>query len=196
MNSRLRRAMFANETDLGHSAAQAPVLVQLPKPNSSILATIALARAAASTLPCGRRASWLTLADTNNIAVGIGGDNSTPTANSCTQNSVLYKGSCAQGALITLTQDDAPVLSYTPEKTLTQMTLLLTTPSLTTGTSYTLVSGGTLRGATTFHGLSIGGTLSGTTTTVTTFTPTSVITQIGTGGQGGNPGGQGGGGNP
>ena len=138
-----------------------------------------------------------TFAITGGIAVGIGGDSSTPTANSCTQNSVLYKGSCAQGALITLTQNDAPVLSYTPEKTLTQMTLLLTTPELATGTTYALVSGGTLSGATTFHGLSIGGTLSGTTTSVTSFTPTSVVTQIGTnGGQGGNPGGQGGGGTP
>ena len=60
--------MLAKDTCFGHSAAHAPVLVQLPKPNSSILATIALARAAASTLPCGKRANWLTLAETNNIA--------------------------------------------------------------------------------------------------------------------------------
>ncbi len=137
-----------------------------------------------------------TFAITGGIAVGIGGDTSNPTASSCTQNTVVYKGSCAQGALITLTQGDTPVLSYTPEKTLTQMTLLLTTPALATGTSYALVSGGTLSGATTFHGLSIGGTLSGTTTSVTSFTPTSVITTLGTnGGQGGNPGGNPGGGN-
>ncbi len=60
--------MLARETDFGHSAAQAPVLVQLPKPNSSIFATIAFARRAASTLPCGKRANWLTLADTKSIA--------------------------------------------------------------------------------------------------------------------------------
>jgi len=60
--------MFARLTDFGHSAAHAPVLVQLPNPSSSILATIAFARAAASILPCGRRASWLTFAETNNIA--------------------------------------------------------------------------------------------------------------------------------
>ena len=35
---------------------------------SSILATIAFARRAASTLPCGNRANWLTLAETNSIA--------------------------------------------------------------------------------------------------------------------------------
>ena len=37
--------------DFGHSAWQAPVLVQLPNPSSSILATIALARRAPSTRP-------------------------------------------------------------------------------------------------------------------------------------------------
>lgn len=47
--SRLRRAILLSEMLLGHSAAQAPVLVQLPKPNSSILATIARARRARST---------------------------------------------------------------------------------------------------------------------------------------------------
>ncbi len=50
-NSRFRRAMCAIEIDLGHSAWQAPVLVQLPKPSSSILATMALARRAPSTRP-------------------------------------------------------------------------------------------------------------------------------------------------
>jgi hypothetical protein len=57
MNSRLRRAMLLMETDFGHSASQARVLVQLPKPNSSILAIIALARRAASIFPCGSKAS-------------------------------------------------------------------------------------------------------------------------------------------
>ena len=53
---------------LGHSISQAPVLVQLPKPSSSILATIAFARRAASTFPCGNKASWDTLAATKSIA--------------------------------------------------------------------------------------------------------------------------------
>lgn len=49
MSSRLRRAMLLREMPLGHSAEQAPVLVQLPKPSSSILATILRARRARST---------------------------------------------------------------------------------------------------------------------------------------------------
>ena len=60
--------MFEIEIFLGHSASQAPVLVQFPKPSSSILATIAFARRVASTRPCGSNANWLTLAETNNMA--------------------------------------------------------------------------------------------------------------------------------
>ena len=56
------------EIALGHSAWQAPVLVQLPKPSSSILATIALARRAPSTRPCGSLASDDTRAATKSIA--------------------------------------------------------------------------------------------------------------------------------
>lgn len=51
MNSRLRRAMLAIVSFLGQTASQARVLVQLPKPSSSILATMALARLAASGRP-------------------------------------------------------------------------------------------------------------------------------------------------
>ena len=60
--------MCAMEIDLGHSAWQAPVLVQLPKPSSSILATIALARRAPSTRPCGSLASDDTRAATDLIS--------------------------------------------------------------------------------------------------------------------------------
>ena len=50
-NSRFRRAMWATVMPLGHSSSHARVLVQLPKPSSSILATIARALVAASGRP-------------------------------------------------------------------------------------------------------------------------------------------------
>ncbi len=50
-NSLLRRAMWSTEIPLGHSISQALVLVQLPKPSSSIFATIARALLAASGRP-------------------------------------------------------------------------------------------------------------------------------------------------
>ena len=52
----------------GHSASQARVLVQLPKPSSSIFMIMALARRAASGRPCGSKANWLTLELTNSMA--------------------------------------------------------------------------------------------------------------------------------
>ena len=45
----LSREMFCLLMSFGHSASQAYVLVQLPKPSSSILATMFFARSAAST---------------------------------------------------------------------------------------------------------------------------------------------------
>src|ERR1700744_2566509 len=62
------RLMLVKLISLGHSASQAPVLVQLPKPSSSIWATIACTRLQRSGCPCGNKASCDTLADTNSIA--------------------------------------------------------------------------------------------------------------------------------
>ena len=44
------------------------MLVQLPKPSSSILATMACTLLAASGFPCGNSAIWDTFADTNSMA--------------------------------------------------------------------------------------------------------------------------------
>src|SRR6056297_2868155 len=66
--SLLSRAMCSSDIPLGHSASQAPVLVQLPKPSSSILATMFSALRLASGLPCGSSASCDTLAATNSMA--------------------------------------------------------------------------------------------------------------------------------
>src|ERR1700761_4843380 len=62
------RDMLVSVISLGHSASQAPVLVQLPKPSSSICATMACTRLQRSGWPCGNNAICETLADTNNIA--------------------------------------------------------------------------------------------------------------------------------
>ena len=62
--SRFSLAIWSMVTCFGHSISQARVFVQLPKPSSSILATIARARRAASGLPCGSRARELTRAAT------------------------------------------------------------------------------------------------------------------------------------
>ena len=49
--SRFMRAIFSKEIPFGHSTSQAPVLVQLPKPSSSICCTMFNTRSVASTCP-------------------------------------------------------------------------------------------------------------------------------------------------
>ena len=71
IHCRLSLEMFCRLMSFGHSASQAYVLVQLPKPNSSILATMFLTRSAASIWPWGNKAKWLTLAPTNNMALAF-----------------------------------------------------------------------------------------------------------------------------
>src|SRR5690606_26373979 len=55
--SRFIRAMFSKEIPFGHSTSHAPVLVQFPRPSSSIWLTMFNTRSVASTLPCGNRAN-------------------------------------------------------------------------------------------------------------------------------------------
>src|SRR5690606_41233468 len=66
--SRFLRAIFVSLIPTGHSAAQAPVFVQLPKPSASIWSTMACARLYRSVWPCGRRAYCDILAETKSMA--------------------------------------------------------------------------------------------------------------------------------
>ena len=92
------------------------------------------------------------------------------------------------------------VLSYVPEVALNQMTLLLSSPTLAIGTTYTLVSGGiytasTASDAVLFHNLTNAGMLS-SPTTLTTATLSSVVITVGNVSNDGGGGHPGGGGNP
>src|SRR5690606_20161047 len=66
--SRFMRAILSREISLGHSASQAPVLVQFPKPSMSIWCTIFRTRSRASGWPCGNRLNCEILAETNSMA--------------------------------------------------------------------------------------------------------------------------------
>ena len=134
---------------------------------------------------------------TGGVILGIGGASSTPTSSVCTQPSLLYGGSCSANTRISLVDSDGNVvLSYVPESALNQMTLLLSSPKMAQGSSYTLVSGGTYTASTesdalNFHNLTNGGTLTSATTLAST-TLSSIVTTAGnssSGGGGGNPGG-------
>ncbi len=100
---------------------------------------------------------------TGGILIGTGGATSTPTSSACTQRSIVYSGSGTSGQYICL-QDASnnQLLIYKIPRTYSQMTLLYSSSSLSTGT-YTLLKGGTLSGGTDFHGYITDGTYSGGT---------------------------------
>lgn len=133
---------------------------------------------------------------TGGIILGIGGGSSVPSSTS-KQPSLLYGASCSANKRISLLDGDGNiVLSYVPEVALNQMTLLLSSPTLAIGTTYTLVSGGiytasTASDAVLFHNLTNAGMLS-SPTTLTTATLSSVVITVGNvsnDGGGGRPGG-------
>ena len=64
-------AIFVIEIPFGHSTSHAPVLVQLPKPSSSICLTILSTLSLASTFPCGKYENCETFAETNYIAAAF-----------------------------------------------------------------------------------------------------------------------------
>ena len=136
---------------------------------------------------------------TGGTILGIGGSTSTPTSNACTQRSVIYGGSGTSGTLLSIiSADGTHLMSYTIPRTYNQMTLLFSSPSLASGTNYSIYSGGSVDGGTSFYGLTVGANYSAGTS-VSSFTTTDMVTTIGsTGGggnfPGGNPGGNPGGG--
>ena len=139
---------------------------------------------------------------TGGTIIGIGGASSTPTASVTTQPVIIYGGSGSAGTYIALNAADGTnILSYKISRAYNQMTLLVSSPSLSKGSTYTLQSGGSVSGGTTFHGLTTGGTWSGGSQ-LTSASLSSTVTTInvsggGQGGGGGQPGGQpGGGGKP
>jgi len=134
---------------------------------------------------------------TGGVVIGVGGATSTPTANSCTQPSIIYGGTIASGTLVTLVDGSGThLLSYTIPRTYNQLTMLVSSPQLTTGSTIYLHTGSSLSGTTTFHGLQTGGTISSVGSSLTSATLNSMVTTIGnvSGGMGGG-GDMGGGGN-
>ncbi len=130
---------------------------------------------------------------TGGIALGIGGGTSTPTSGVCTQRSVIYGGSGSNGEYLNIrSADGTDILTYQIPRTYSQMTVLFSSPNLTSGGSYTISKGGTVSGGSEFFGLYTGATYSGGTQAAT-FTVGSMVTQVGsTSGGGGQPGGGGG----
>ncbi len=129
---------------------------------------------------------------TGGTILGIGGDNSTPTASSCTQHSLIYAGSGSNGTLITITTSEGThVMSYQIPRNYSTMNLLFSSDKLQSGTSYVIYTGGEVSGNT-FYGMTTDGSFTNGTQ-ASTFTINTMVTTVGNLSDNG-PGAPGGGG--
>ena len=127
--------------------------------------------------------------------IGFGGSMMTSPSTASTQCMLVYNGlTTTAGKLITiLDSNSTSIVTFEYPLSKSGATLLVSCPDIIKNNTYTVVGDGTLADYTdTWRGWYNGGRWAGGTT-LTTFTPTSIITSIGSGG--GGPGGGGGGGN-
>jgi len=124
---------------------------------------------------------------TGGILIGTGGATSKPTASASTQYSVVYGTTGTANQLLHIeSASGESVLTYKIPRSYSPMTFLFSSPDLKANTSYTIYTGGSVTGASEFHGLYTGGTYT-KGSSATSFTTSSVVVNIGssTGGAGG-----------
>jgi hypothetical protein len=123
---------------------------------------------------------------TGGTLIGIGGATSSPTSNVCTQYSLIYSGrGIAQNSCFNVTSTDGKnILTFLIPRSLNSLTVLFSSPDLQRNTGYTISSGGSVSGGTSFYGLYSGATYTGGSS-LSTFTVSSSVTTIGSSGAGG-----------
>ena len=174
--------------------------------NSTLTISGGLVIASGTTTPeAGFDCDENTFSVTGGTLIGIGGTTSTPTQNATTQPVVVLGGSSiSSGQYITLSDNSGNnIFAFSVPRNYSQQgyTLVVSSPKLTQGSSYTFSTGATVSGGTSFCGYTTDATVSGGTS-LATLSLSSMITSynynsgIGGGGQpsGGNNGQPGGGG--
>ena len=136
-----------------------------------------------------------TFSITGGTLIGMGGSSSTPTSSVCTQAvSVLGGLSLTQGQQLALTDADGNAIwSLTLPRTYSQATVLVSSPQISVGSTYTLTTGAAATGGTSWQGYTDDATISGGTT-LKSFTQSSTVVSSGSTGGGPSGGGPGGGG--
>ena len=171
--------------------------------NSTLTITGGLVVACGTTQPeDGFDCDENTFTITGGTVIGIGGGTSTPTASTTTQPVAIFGGSSvSSGQYIAVADTDGnSIFAFSVPRDYSQQgyTLLLSSPKMTRGNSYTLSSGATVSGGTSFCGYTADATVSGGSALATLTLSQMVNTYNYSGGTngGGQPGGNGGGGQP
>jgi hypothetical protein len=124
---------------------------------------------------------------TGGTLIATGGANSTPTASTSSQCSVLL-GSATAGSIVRITEQSSGAEILTFNVTKAYQNMLFTSPKLVLGKTYIVYTGGTVSGGTNFYGLYTDASYSGGTLSRTFATSSYVTTAGGTsGGGGGKP---------
>ncbi len=168
--------------------------------NSTLTISGGLVIASGTTTPeAGFDCDENTFTITGGTLIGIGGTTSTPTQSVTTQPVVILGGSSiSSGQYITLADNSGTnIFSFSVPRDYTQQgyTLVVSSPKLSQGSSYTFTTGATVTGGTSFCGYTTDATVSGGTS-LATVTLNSIITTSnynsgmgGGAGAGGQPGG-------
>ena len=174
--------------------------------NSTLTISGGLVIASGTTVPeAGFDCDENTFSITGGTLIGIGGTTSYPTQNATTQPVVILGGSSINsGDYITLSDNSGNnIFSFSVPRSYSQQgyTLVVSSPKLSQGSSYTFSTGATVSGGSSFCGYTADATVSGGST-LASLTLSSIITTYNysggngggqPGGNGGQPGGNGGG---
>ena len=159
--------------------------------NSTLTVSGGLVIASGTTTPeAGFDCDENTFSVTGGTLIGIGGTTSTPTQNATTQPVIVLGGSSiSRGQYITLSDNSGNnIFAFCVPRDYSQQgyTLVVSSPKLSQGSSYTVSSGATISGGTSFCGYTTDANVSGGTS-LATLSLSSMITSYNY--NGGNAGG-------